>query len=1123
MAITVVLRHIMSYHYDRRVQLSPHVIRLRPAVHSRTPIKAYSLRVRPERHFINWQQDPFGNHLARVVFPEPADELCVEVEIVADMTVINPFDFFIEEYAEYCPFKYEPILQKELVPYLEVTEDGPLLREWLNNLDLHRSRTAEFLVYLNQAVQRDISYRVRLDPGIQSCEDTIEKRIGSCRDSAWVLVQALRHLGLAARFVSGYLVQLTPDEKSIHGPSGPAADFTDLHAWAEVYIPGAGWLGLDSTSGLFASEGHIPLACTPDPGSAAPLSGHTETCEVTFRHQNTVARLHEPARVTKPYRPDEWSAILALGRKVDEDLFTLDVRLTMGGEPTFVSLEDRDAPEWNNAALGPAKRLLAARLLRRLARRFASGPSLQCGQGKWYPGEALPRWALGCFWRTDGVPIWRQAEYLSLEEEDHGHGLPEAHRFGLALTRRLGADPKHILSGYEDALYHLWKESTLPVNLDPLKADLQDPLERRSLAAKLSRGLDAPVGYIIPLRWDYESGGWRSSMWRFRREQVFLIPGDSPMGLRIPLDSLPWISEKEREEPRERSLFEVPPPLGEGSGRIVRRSPVPASEATKPQNEKPQEDPPAAVPHTALCLEPRDGSLHVFLPPTELLEHYLDLVASIEETAQELAIPVVLEGYDPPRDVRLRRLMITPDPGVIEVNIHPAPSWDELVSNTTALYEEARLTGLGTEKLLLDGRHCGTGGGNHITFGGATPADSPVLRRPDLLASLVTYWQHHPGLSYLFSGLFIGPTSQAPRVDEARNETLYELEIAFQQLPRGTAPSPGLPDRLMRHLLADVTGNTHRSEFCIDKLYSPESTQGRLGLVEMRAFEMPPHSQMSAVQMLLVRALIARFWQIPYSNRLVRWGTALHDRFMLPDPVRADLREVVLELKECGYPFQMEWFAPFWEFRFPLYGSVRTRDIELELRMALEPWHVLGEEVTQTGTARFVDSSVERLQVKVSGLTDGRYVVACNGRPVPLHGTGTHGEYVAGVRYKAWAPPSALHPTIGAHSPLVFDLIDTWNGRSIGGCTYHVGHPGGRTYQIPPINAYEAEARRISRFWDYGHTPGPLRPPPEFVSLGRFFPEGHPPGPMAPPEEKMDREYPYTLDLRRAPETGPSR
>ncbi|MBS1202148.1 MAG: dehydrogenase, partial [Chromatiaceae bacterium] len=482
MSILVAINHKTEYRFDRLVSLSPHVVRLRPAPHCRTPIRSYTLKIEPKDHFINWQQDPFGTYLARLVFPEKTRKLTVEVDVIAEMITINPFDFFLEEYAFEYPFEYDAQLRKELAPYTEIKEDGPLLKKWLTGVDRSPRETVYFLVDLNKKIQETIGYVIRMEPGIQTCEESLRLTKGSCRDSAWLLVQVLRHLGFAARFVSGYLVQLTADQKSLDGPSGPEQDFTDLHAWAEVYAPGAGWIGLDPTSGLFAGEGHIPLACSPDPLSAAPITGATDKCEVELYFHNRVTRIHEDPRVTKPYTEEQWQAIEDLGHKVDAELRDRDVRLTMGGEPTFVSIDDMDGAEWNTAALGPTKKLLAEDLLLRLKGRFAPGGLLHIGQGKWYPGEQLPRWALSCYWRKDGEPVWRDPGLLGQESADYGHGPAEAETFIRTLARHLGVDPGHALAAHEDVWYYLWKESRLPVNVDPLDNRLKDPNERQRLA-----------------------------------------------------------------------------------------------------------------------------------------------------------------------------------------------------------------------------------------------------------------------------------------------------------------------------------------------------------------------------------------------------------------------------------------------------------------------------------------------------------------------------------------------------------------------------------------------------------------------------------------------------------------
>ena len=1190
MSIHVALSHITHYSYDRLVTLGPQIVRLRPAPHSRTQVLSYSLKVEPANHFINWQQDPFANYQARLVFPEPTREFKVTVDMVVDMVVLNPFDFFLEPSAEEFPFKYEDAMARELAPYLVTEPATPLLQGYLDKIDLTPRHTNDFLVALNQQLQSDIKYSIRMEPGVQTPEETLALACGSCRDTGWLLVQLLRHLGLAARFVSGYLIQLKADVKSLDGPSGAEADFTDLHAWCEVFLPGAGWVGLDPTSGLMAGEGHIPLACTPEPSSAAPIEGGVDESEVEFSHHMGVQRIYESPRVTKPYTEDQWAAVLALGEAVDRDLVNGDVRLTMGGEPTFVATNDRDAAEWNIDALGPTKRGYATELVQKLRAEYGQGGFLHFGQGKWYPGEQLPRWALSIFWRKDGQPVWKNPELFADEREPCNYTAEDAARFTATLADKLGLSPDYITPGFEDVWYYLWRERRLPVNVDPFDSKLDDAMERERLRRVFMQGLDSVVGYVLPLKARESIPGstkplagpaWTTGPWFFRDERMYLMPGDSPMGYRLPLDSVPWVSKTDYPYMIEADPFSprgALPSAAELAGRYnasigastvavsggndaaalasasaqrveqylaryskgippryearrVMQSPTtaaqaPVSQTVEPENRAPSPFESAAwLTRTAMCIEVRDpqrangpkakkeadakasgqtslnhaekGALYIFMPPMERLEDYLDLLAAVEATAQTLELRIVLEGYPPPRDPRLKMLAVTPDPGVIEVNIHPAYNWHELVEHTEFLYDIAHKTRLSAEKFMTDGRHTGTGGGNHFVLGGATPADSPFLRKPEVLASLIAYWHNHPSLSYLFSGMFIGPTSQAPRVDEARNDQLYELEIALREIAvnrekYGQDMPPWIVDRTLRNILVDVTGNTHRSEFCIDKLYSPDSSTGRLGLLELRAFEMPPHARMSIAQQLLLRALVARFWNKPYHGRVTRWGTELHDRFLLPSFVRMDFKDVLTELNEAGYAFDMAWFEPHFEFRFPMIGRVLSSSIELTLRSALEPWHVMGEEGSSSGTARYVDSSLERIEVRVTGLNDNRYVVTVNGRALPLQNTGTVGEYVAGVRYKAWNPPSSLHPSIGVHAPLTFDIVDTWMERSLGGCQYHVAHPGGLSYASLPVNSYEAESRRLTRFLQMGHTPGKMQVSPAQPS----------------------REFPFTLDLR---------
>ena len=1053
MSIRVALHHRTVYRFDREVRLSPHVVRLRPAPHCRTHVSSYSLSVEPRNHFLNWQQDPQGNHLARLVFPKPVRELVLTVDLVADLVAVNAFDFFLEPQAERYPFAYEPWLASELAAYRAEVGCGGLAAELLADFAAGRlpasgdgagPRTIDVLVSLNAAVKERVGYLIRMEPGVQTPEETLARGTGSCRDSAWLLVALLRRLGFAARFCSGYLVQLAPDVVPLDGPPGPTSDFTDLHAWAEVFLPGAGWVGLDPTSGLLAAEGHIPLAATPDPVSAAPVSGLVDPCHTAFEVVMRVDRLAEAPRTTRPYSDESWHRINRLGLDVDAALADGDVRLTCGGEPTYVSIDDFDSPEWNTAALGDDKRTRAGMLAQRLLDALGGGGVLVEEQGKWYPGEPLPRWALELVWRTDGQPIWSRRDLLGARA--FGGDAPAA---AAAPTQ---ADAAAFLARVSESL-GLAGPAVIPAHENPFA----DPVAAASDPSLCGLGL--PVAHVLPLL-RHRRGGfrhWRTSGWPLADGRVLLVPGDSPAGLRLPMASLPW--------PDERGLRE--------GTSIVR---------------------------TAMVAEVRGGRLHLFLPPLEEAADWLELVGRLERVAVATGTPIVLEGYPPPSDPGLARLQVTPDPGVIEVNVPPVSNWPDLVRLRETVDREARASRLGAEKFEIDGRHGGTGGGDHLVLGGPTPADSPFLRRPDLLASLVSYWNNHPSLSYLFAGTFIGPTSQSPRVDEARHESLYELEIAIAELAAaGPDRPPWFVDRVFRNLLTDLTGNTHRAEFCIDKLFSPDSSSGQRGLLELRAFEMAPHVRMGLVSQLVVRALIAWMWREPFRGGLVRWGTSLHDRFLLPHFLMRDLGDVLADLGRAGFAFEPRWFDALRDFRFPRLGEVVHDGVRLQLRAALEPWHVLGEQPIGGATSRLVDSSLERIEVSVSGMVEPRHVVACNGRRVPLVPTGVPGEFVAGVRYRAWQPPQCLHPTIPVHAPLVFDIVDLWSRRSVGGCTWHVSHPGGRSYETRPVNALESESRRASRFFASGHTPGPLEPP----------------------VEEINPSYPCTLDLRRRPAEGP--
>ncbi|MGV8831152.1 MAG: DUF2126 domain-containing protein [Devosia sp.] len=1113
MSIKAAVYHLTHYKYDRPVYLQPQIIRLQPAPHSKTKVLSYSLKVSPTLHFVNVQQDPYGNFLTRIVFPEPVTELKIEVDLVADMTVYNPFDFFVEESAEIFPFEYPEDIRPDLSIYMKPEPVGPLLQQFIDGIDKTPMNTVNFVTAINAKIQQHLAYVVRMETGVWTPEETLGNAKGSCRDSSWLLVQTLRNLGFAARFVSGYLIQLKPDLVSLDGPAGTDHDFTDLHAWCEVYLPGAGWVGLDPTSGLLTGESHVPLAATPHYRNAAPISGTASYAEVEFDFAMRVDRVAEHPRITKPFSDASWDELDALGHQVDQVLADNDVRLTMGGEPTFVSIDDFEADEWNTGAVGPTKRTLADDLIRRLRTRFAPQGMLHYGQGKWYPGETLPRWTFSLYWRLDGKPIWSDEKLIAREGVKTTATHDDARKFLDSFASNLGLTGETIAEAYEDPGEWLLKEANLPANVDPANSELADPEARSRIAKVFERGLNNPTGYVLPIqRWNAAaSSPWLTEVWKTRRGKLFLAPGDSPAGYRLPLSSLKHLKETDyphvvaQDPGAPRGALPDPVEILARKHTGLEADPraqttADFTPATEQQDRTEQEiSEIEGEVRTAVTAEIRDHRLCVFLPPVETLEDYLELIAAVEAAAKHVGQPVHVEGYAPPHDPRLNVIRVAPDPGVIEVNIHPASNWDDCVATTTAIYEEARQSRLGADKFMIDGRHTGTGGGNHVVVGGATPDDSPFLRRPDMLKSLVLHWQRHPAMSYLFSGLFIGPTSQAPRFDEARHDSLYELEIAMAQVPHPQsgqpAPLPWLVDRLFRNLLVDVTGNTHRSEICIDKLFSPDGPTGRLGLVEFRGFEMPPNARMALAQQVLVRALIARYWTNPLDGGFTRWGTTLHDRFMLPHYVWQDFLDVVADLDRHGFKIDPAWFNAQLEFRFPFCGEVEYDGVRLELRQALEPWHVMGEQGAIGGTVRFVDSSVERLQVKLDGINPERYAVTCNQRPVPLRTTDQAGTAVAGVRFKAWQPASGLHPALPVNTPLVFDIYDRWTQRPVGGCVYHVAHPGGRSYDTFPVNGNEAEARRLARFIPHNYTPGgfELR------------------------NEKPADEFPLTLDLRRPP------
>lgn len=1085
----VAITHRIEQGLPHPTQLPTQWLRLRPAPHARARITAYSLAVDAEPHFINWLRDPFENHLARLDLPEPVGSLDLTVEIVADLVPINPFDFLTEPYAAGFPFEYPAQLLKELQPYLQVEKPGPRLRRWFAELDATQATTLERLSDVNGRVHAAHTPVPGPVPTALDPEQLLDRDTCTCWEQAWLLTLSLRHLGLAARFACGYRVDLAAD------PSGN--DSVAFHAWSEVFLPGAGWIGLDPATVLFTNETYLPLASTPDPMRARPILDSQRRLLDVHSERLSVRRL-VPEPATWPYTTSQWSDIQALGRQVQRDHAELGLEATLGVSLTLTSPKNAEAPEWNFAALGDSKRDAARSLLARLQHRLAPGGVTQEGQGQWYAGEGLPRWRLGCFFRADGVPVWRDPARLG---GGHGDFTPgDARAMAESLADELGIARACVVAAFEDPLHEESRARAFP---NPAAGDLRDPARRRELAERLSEATGVATGFVLPLRWDHGAERFVSGTWVFRRSRLYLIPGESSLGYRLPLGSLVDDPEGQREAQMQRSPFEALDPLADYASDAR----APDGVGLPPATEHP--------PRTGLGVEARSGRLHVFLPPLSHLEHYLQLVAAIERAARANDVTVVIEGYDPPEDPRLLRFSLQPEAGVLRVTLPQTGAWDRQLELLSAAYAQARRCGLEPERVMEDGQRLPAGGGGRMTVGGTRPADSPWLVRPDILCGLIAYFQRHPSLSYFFAGPLVGDGGDAPRPDEGRDEAVYELSIALSRLSGKHAVGPWYPDRVLRHLLADTKGDLKRAEIRTDQLYSPEQAGMRLGRVIIGAFETAPEERTAALQTLLLHGLLSRFARVGDDAKLVRWGTALHDRFMLPQALWQDLGSVISDLNDAGHPFQLEWFQPILALRFPVLGHVQLGAIALELQRAHEPWPLLAEEVSGGGMSRFLDMANERMQVRLSGLTPERYTLVCNDRSVPLQATGVHGEYVAGVRYKVWNPPATMHPTRPAVASLVFDLLDTWTGRVVGGCTYVPRPPvfwGPVGIPAPPLpQELPGGAGPLPR-----QPPRPLPPPSPPTPQGRrgrFRPHGSGRPSLATQHSRQDPERPYLLDL----------
>ena len=1081
----IALRHCIHSRFDRPVALSTHWLRLRPAPHTRGRLTAFSLRVEPALHFLNWVRDPFENHLARLDLPEPVTHMVVEVEIIAELAAVNPFDFLLDADAVRHPFRYPPQLARELAPYLSPVACGDATGRWVSHLERGPVATLDRLEQVNRAVNQQ--FRVHDDPdplpGPVDLEQVVGTGAGSSWELAWLLTVALRSLGLAARFCSGYRVILVE--------SGP--DHAEHCAWSEVYLPGAGWVGLDPAAGVFTGECHVPLATAPEPSRVGPLLGYREACEEQCSSSVDVQRL-VPESPDSPATGGAWRRVMvAAARTVDDSLREQGLELAQGVRLAFCRDNARDRPEWSTAAPGADKWRAALALGRSLRDALLPGGVLQLGQGEWYGGEALPRWQLRCIARKDGVPMWSNAER---QDGPAGEAPPDTDAardvvvagFARRLSATLGLGEECWIAARDDVLHRAWAEA--PQELPRPSAEvLRDPKARRRLSRELS-ATDRTVGYVLPLAWDHGSDCWRTAPWPTRRGQLTLLPGDSAIGYRLPLNELPVGQAGLREQEPPAPFWREPPALP---------MPQPAVAAGGAP----------ATPGTALCLEHRDGILFVFLPPCPSAERYQALVAAAERAAADAPLPVLLEGYLPPPDPRLRTVQLEPEVGTLEVTLPASSTWDAVDRTVHTTCNRATELGLTTAIKEEDGSLRPLDRRAAWTLSGPTPGASPWLCRPSLLRSLLRYWQRHPSLSFLFAGGRVGPDSWAPRVDEGREDMLYELDVALERVPDGEVDTPWLIDRLLSHLVADPAGHPARAELRLDRLYPPGDDGARCGEVVVQAFAPPLDARLAGLQALLLRAVVAHVARRPEHASFIRWGTALHDRFMLPRVLRDDFRSVLEELRHGGHGLAEAWFQPYLDDMFPPLEAVRHGSLRLLLRPALEPWPVMAEEISGGGMARFIDPAMVRVEVELRGFTPGRHVVVCNGRRVPLQPAGVPGEAVAGVRCKVLNPPATLYPTVPPEDSLVFEVLDAWSGERLGGCTYYPPRPAG-------VAAAETGAGPRSP-WDAASGP-----PAERASAAPTMPTAGVSGYVEPladvppgtaPIAVVDPDFPYLLDL----------